>query len=95
MASRSRTTFKKRQKELARMEKQRDKAAKRMQRKTMKLAGGLPDLDGEPQEGFEIEGAETETADTETADTATADAATCGAVNKSCAPCLILPPDSP
>ena len=33
MATRSRTTFKKRQKELARMEKQRDKAAKRVQRK--------------------------------------------------------------
>lgn len=57
------------------MEKQRDKAAKRMQRKTMKLAGGLPDLDGESPEGSEIEGAETETADTATADTATADTA--------------------
>ena len=33
MASRSRTTFKKRQKELARVEKQRDKAAKRLERK--------------------------------------------------------------
>jgi len=33
MASRSHTTFKKRQKELARVEKQRDKTAKRMQRK--------------------------------------------------------------
>jgi hypothetical protein len=33
MPVRSRTTFKKRQKELARMEKQRDKAAKRAQRK--------------------------------------------------------------
>ena len=33
MASRSHTTFKKRQKELARVEKQRDKVAKRMQRK--------------------------------------------------------------
>src|SRR5712691_11003778 len=51
MPTRSRTTFKKRQKELARMEKQRDKAARRMQRKTMKLAGGLPDLDGESPEG--------------------------------------------
>jgi hypothetical protein len=39
MASRSRTTFKKRQKEIARMEKQRDKAAKRMQRKAEKQAG--------------------------------------------------------
>ena len=33
MASRSHTTFKKRQKELARVEKQRDKAAKRLQRR--------------------------------------------------------------
>jgi hypothetical protein len=36
MATRSRTSFQKRQKEIARMEKQRDKAARRMQRK---LAG--------------------------------------------------------
>jgi hypothetical protein len=33
MASRSHTTFKKRQKELARVEKQRDKVAQRLQRK--------------------------------------------------------------
>ncbi len=33
MAGRSHSTFKKRQKELARVEKQRDKVAKRMQRK--------------------------------------------------------------
>ena len=33
MASRSHTTFKKRQKELARVEKQRDKAAKRAERR--------------------------------------------------------------
>ncbi len=33
MATRSRTSFQKRQKEIARMEKQRDKAAKRVQRK--------------------------------------------------------------
>lgn len=33
MATRSRTTFKKRQKEMARMEKQRDKAAKRAEKK--------------------------------------------------------------
>jgi len=39
MASRSRTTFQKRQKEIARMEKQRDKAARRQQRKAEKLAG--------------------------------------------------------
>jgi hypothetical protein len=34
MATRSRTSFQKRQKELLRMEKQREKAARRMQRKT-------------------------------------------------------------
>ena len=33
MAGQSRTTFKKRQKEMARMEKQRDKAAKRLEKK--------------------------------------------------------------
>jgi hypothetical protein len=55
MASRSRTTFKKRQKELARMEKQRDKAAKRMQRKTMKQAGGLDALDPDAVEASEPE----------------------------------------
>ena len=47
MASRSRTTFKKRQKELARMEKQRDKAAKRVQRKLEKNSpDGLDSPDG-------------------------------------------------
>ena len=40
MAMRSRTTFKKRQKELARQEKQRDKAARRVQRKLEKNSGG-------------------------------------------------------
>jgi hypothetical protein len=40
MGTRSATTLKKRQKELARMEKQRDKAARRLQRKAEKLAGG-------------------------------------------------------
>ncbi|HTT60204.1 MAG TPA: hypothetical protein VMG35_00130 [Bryobacteraceae bacterium] len=39
MAMRSRTTFKKRQKELARQEKQRDKAARRVQRKLEKSQG--------------------------------------------------------
>ena len=38
MGMRSGTTFKKRQKELARMEKQRDKAARRVQRKAEKLS---------------------------------------------------------
>jgi hypothetical protein len=40
MATRSRSTFKKRQKEIARMEKQRDKAAKRMERKLQKQTPG-------------------------------------------------------
>ena len=40
MAMRSRTTFKKRQKELARQEKQRDKAARRVQRKLEKGSAG-------------------------------------------------------
>ena len=39
MGMRSGTTFKKRQKEIARMEKQRDKAARRLQRKADKAAG--------------------------------------------------------
>jgi hypothetical protein len=64
MATRSRTTFKKRQKELARMEKQRDKAAKRVQRKIAKDAGepveGIsdeddPDLMGEADLGSETD----------------------------------------
>jgi hypothetical protein len=48
MGMRSGTTFKKRQKEIARMEKQRDKFAKRLQRKTEKAAGGPVDDMGEP-----------------------------------------------
>jgi hypothetical protein len=64
MASRSRTTFKKRQKELARMEKQRDKAAKRMQRKAEKLTGdNTSSLDGEIVEGEIIEGEDVGPAD--------------------------------
>lgn len=50
MAMRSRTTFKKRQKELARQEKQRDKAARRLQRKLQKNSpeiGEGPGEDGE------------------------------------------------
>ena len=43
MATRSRTSFQKRQKEIARMEKQRDKLAKRAQRKLS--PGGEPDED--------------------------------------------------
>jgi hypothetical protein len=48
MGMQSGTTFKKRQKELARMEKQRDKAAKRLQRKAEKAAGPVVDDLGEP-----------------------------------------------
>ena len=40
MATRSRTSFQKRQKEIARMEKQRDKAAKRAQRKLNHAGSG-------------------------------------------------------
>lgn len=63
MATRTRTSFQKRQKELARVEKQRDKAAKRAQRKLegpkpeetddMLMDGGLPmeDAEGEGPRG--------------------------------------------
>lgn len=44
MAGQTRTTFKKRQKEMARMEKQRDKAAKRIQRKQNPRPAGESDL---------------------------------------------------
>ena len=43
MPTRSHTTFKKRQKELARQEKQREKAAKRIQRKLEKSSPGAPE----------------------------------------------------
>jgi hypothetical protein len=70
MASRSRTTFKKRQKEIARMEKQRDKAAKRMQRKADKLAGHVePDMDS-PVDG-DAEGESESPESIETTDTTT------------------------
>ena len=53
MAMRSRTTFKKRQKELARQEKQRDKAARRVQRK---LENGSPGSgDRLSDEGLDLE----------------------------------------
>lgn len=57
MAARSRTTFKKRQKELARLEKQRDKAARRMQRKLEKNSAEAGQLGGAADA--------TETSDTE------------------------------
>ena len=59
MGARSATTLKKRQKELARMEKQRDKAAKKLQRKADKANGiitpddddaVLTELDDNPEE---------------------------------------------
>jgi hypothetical protein len=53
MAMRSRTTFKKRQKELARQEKQRDKAARRVQRKMEKGSPGSGD--GLSDEGLDLE----------------------------------------
>lgn len=56
MAMRSRTTFKKRQKELARQEKQRDKVARRLQRK---LEKNTPEGEGggelEPESGDTLE----------------------------------------
>jgi hypothetical protein len=60
---RSRTTFKKRQKELARQEKQRDKAARRVQRKLEKnnpesgenLEGETDNLDEVPLEEGEAD----------------------------------------
>jgi hypothetical protein len=62
MASRPHTTYKKRQKELARMEKQRDKAAKRAQRKLDKnnpqspdADGAIEGLDGEPLDGEPVD----------------------------------------
>ena len=56
MAMRSRTTFKKRQKELARQEKQRDKAARRLQRKLQKNSpetgdASIEDGDGSVEDG--------------------------------------------
>ena len=45
MATRSRETFKKRQKELLRIEKQRDKVAKRVARKAAKENGEVVDND--------------------------------------------------
>ena len=50
MAGRSSTTFKKRQKELARQDKQREKAAKREQRKQHKLIHGPDDGTYVPEE---------------------------------------------
>jgi hypothetical protein len=51
MAMRSRTTFKKRQKELARQEKQRDKAARRLERKLHKHALETGEISEEEESG--------------------------------------------
>jgi hypothetical protein len=75
--TRSRTTFKKRQKELARVEKQRDKAAQRVQRKLAREAGisldgtdefGNP-IDGVDETGNAIDGADPIDGPDETGDT--------------------------
>lgn len=63
MPTRSRTTFKKRQKELARMEKQRDKAARRMQRKLEPSAGMVIEA-FDPNEGMEPDEAADDAAET-------------------------------
>ena len=55
MPTRSRTTFKKRQKELARMEKQRDKAARRLQRKLEPSSNASMDESETPEGGEAIE----------------------------------------
>jgi hypothetical protein len=71
MATRSRTSFQKRQKEIARMEKQRDKLARRAQRK---LAPPEPEGDGlEGIEGLEgVEGIDGAQEPAEPTDTPTA-----------------------
>ena len=75
MATRSRTSFQKRQKEIARMEKQRDKAARRAMRK---LGGGEnaepdPDaLDGSVFPEGAADGADAEAEDSAGTKTATA-----------------------
>jgi hypothetical protein len=50
MATRSRTSFQKRQKELARQDRQRAKVERRAQRKLEKLAGGPSEPDISPME---------------------------------------------
>lgn len=67
MATRSRTTFQKRQKELARQERQRAKVARRAERKLHKVPG-LPEIEPFEDEFAEPVGPETEseTAPTDT-----------------------------
>ena len=59
MATRSHTTYKKRQKELARLEKQRDKAAKRMQRKLEKHSPENAEDPGFPDDSTSDPGGDT------------------------------------
>jgi hypothetical protein len=61
MASRSRTSFQKRQKELLRMERQREKAAKRMERKQMHKDGHALDSTAVEDEGTPLDTAPTTT----------------------------------
>lgn len=58
MATRSRTSFQKRQKEILRAERQREKAAKRLQRKLAPKETGDPDI--EPMEGIDIPGVDSQ-----------------------------------
>jgi len=65
MATRSRTSFQKRQKEILRLERQREKAAKRLQRKNAPKEDGNveiaePDDAAEPEETAEEDSATTE-----------------------------------
>ena len=67
MATRSRTTFQKRQKELARQERQRAKAARRQERKLHKVPG-LPEI--EPfEDEFAVPPGDENEPDTATTDT--------------------------
>jgi hypothetical protein len=59
MATRSRTTFQKRQKELARQERQRAKAARRQERKLHKVPG-LPEIEPFTDEEVGLAGDEDE-----------------------------------
>jgi hypothetical protein len=54
MGTQSRTSFKKRQKELARQEKQRDKAARRLERKHAPKSPGGFVIEGIEGEGIEL-----------------------------------------
>lgn len=65
MATRSRTTFQKRQKELARQERQRAKVTRRMERKLTKTPG-LPEIEGLDENGDPLPIDDAEETETET-----------------------------